>query len=118
MTDMTTGSADASGDAGEPDNYKAKYDGLQRAFNKRHDEFTTTSKALETATERQAELEAELSAYRARDAEANQEERDRQAYEALRTRFEEEPPSPLRHNERRDTGAREDKPDMSVAWPV
>ena len=63
MTDMATGPR-ASGDADT--DYKAKYDGLQRAFNKRHDEFTATSQALESERNRAAELEAELAALQGR----------------------------------------------------
>ena len=122
MPSMDTGSAAASGDAGEPD-FQAKYNGLMRAFNKRTEEAATSAKALATAADRQAELEAELAAYRARDEEANADERDRATYESLRSRFEPGLPTPGRLSgdpaiNRLNPGPREDKPDTSVAWPV
>jgi len=107
VSDTTTPAATDSGDAGNQD-WASKYNGLQRVLNRRHDELTTSQRELEQARQRSVELEQELAAYRAREAEQREEEQARAHYEALRGRFEDAPPTPRSQNARREQSGRDD----------
>jgi hypothetical protein len=95
VDDTTTSPAD-SGDAGTQD-WQRKYSGAQIALNRKHDELVTAQRTAQEATDRASAMEAELDAFRARDAAARQDDLDRETYETLRARYEPEPPTP-RHN--------------------
>lgn len=116
MSNQTTG-PEASGDAGSnsaPD-YKAKYDGLQSAFQKRQNEWL--QKEAEWAV-KQAEHEAQAerwAEYEAKEAAAAEEKAQQEQYEALKAKFEPEPPTPGQHSEfsTRTSGNREPEPDIT-----
>jgi hypothetical protein len=97
MDDMDQ-SAGASGDAGTGQDWPAKYTGLQRVLNRRQMELVDAQSALEQAKAMAAEQQIEIESYRARDRAANEEADAERTYEALRTRFEPEPPTALRNN--------------------
>ena len=99
MSDQTTGPG-ASGDAGTPD-YKAKYDGLMAAFSKRQNEFAAREQAMESERADAAAKAARLAEFEAKEQAATEEAAAEAQYEALRTRFEQDPPTPLRHGEAR-----------------
>jgi hypothetical protein len=117
MSDMTTGSADASGDAGATD-YERKYAGAQIALNRKHDELTAAQRAAQEASDKAAGLEAELARYRAAEDAGREEEEAERLYESLKSRFDPEPPQPMRHNEARSSRTREEPVPTDVAWPV
>ena len=98
MDDTTgTGSADASANSGQPD-YQSKYNGLMSAFGKRQNEWQQREAELSGRIEELTAKAAKLAEYEAREA-AEAEEREAQAqYEALRERFEQEPPAPQNPN--------------------
>lgn len=93
----------SQGDAGNNNtDWAGRYTGLQTVLNKRNDELTSAQQALAQAKAMSAAQEAELESYRVA-ARAAKEEADQQAqYEALRAKFEPEPPTPRGTN-----GARE-----------
>jgi hypothetical protein len=102
---------DASGDAGNAPDWQAKYAGMNRLAQER------TAEA-KTAKERAERAEAELAVYKAREAHALEEQNAQAEYERLRERFEDEyaPPTPLRHNEARDTRVKQGKDDGSYKY--
>jgi hypothetical protein len=100
VTDTTTPAATDSGDAGQ--DWQAKYSGAQIALNKKHDALTVAERRAQESSERASALEAELDAYRAREAASSEENNARALYESLRERFEEEPPTPRGNNAPRD----------------
>lgn len=106
MSDTTTPAATDSGDAGQ--DWQAKYNGLMRVANRRGEELTASQRELEQVRQRGIELEQELAAYRAREAEQREEEQARAHYETLRGRFEDEPPTPRGQNSRRERSGRDE----------
>lgn len=113
MGDQTTG-PDASGDAA-PD-YAAKYNGLQQAFQKRTNEFAEREQAWTTEKADYEAKAAKLAEYEAREQAALEEQNARAEYEALQARFEEDPPTPLRHNEGASRLAGDGRDDGSLAY--
>jgi predicted nuclease with TOPRIM domain len=91
MGDQSTG-PDASGEGTQ--DYAAKYNGLQQAFQKRQNEIALKEQAWAA---KEAEYEAKmarLTELEAKEQAAVEEANARAQYEALQARFEEEPPTP------------------------
>ncbi len=95
MPDTTTPAGQADADANATtDSWEQRYTGLQRVVAKRDGELAEARKALtDLQTTREAET-AELAEFRAQRAAADEEARAEAQYEALRQRFEAEPPTP------------------------
>jgi len=96
-----TGSADvpqgtASGER-TPD-FQAKYNGLQSAFQKRTNEWAAKETAWAEEREQLAAAVARGAEYEAREAAERVEAEELAKYEALRKRFETEPPAPMNPN--------------------
>lgn len=99
MEPQTTGSADASANSGQPDNYQAKYNGLMSAFGKRQNEWAQREAEMSGQIEELTAKTAKLAEYEAREA-AEREEAEAQAqYEQLRERFATPRPTPSNPNE-------------------
>ncbi len=83
----------------QPDNWEGRYAGLQKVLAKRDTDLTTATTELDRLRRREnTKAQAELDTYRQRDVDAGEEEQARQSYEALRARFEPEPPRPVGNN--------------------
>jgi len=124
VSDNTT-PAEASADAGT--DWAAKYAGMQRIYGQRFEELTAEKTAHEQTRAENEGLRAQLAEYSAaREAEA-QEERDRQAYEALKDRFDESP-AVRRPNAPHDSSPRDEErqsivgatsaTQLSKGWPT
>lgn len=94
----TTPSPDAGDTSSEQDNWQGRYAGLQKVVAKRDTELTTATTELDRLREENAKALADLGTYRQRDVDASEDEQARQSYEALRARFEPEPPKPVGNN--------------------
>lgn len=97
IQDQTPGSADASGDSGQPD-YQAKYNGLNAAFQKRTNEWNAREAAWETERAELTAKAAKVAEYEAKEAAERAEAEALEQYEALRQRFEKDPPTPQNPN--------------------
>lgn len=116
MTDQSsTSSADASGDAGNAPDYRAKYDGLQAAFQKRQNDWTQREQAFETERADYEAKVAKLAEYEAREAQEREEAQMQSQYEALKERFDPNP-RPMVHNEARDRSAGKSRDDGSAEY--
>jgi hypothetical protein len=99
MPEAPTPSTD---DNSQQDNWEARYKGLQAVLGKRDTDLSTTSAELDRLRAEHEQAIADLSTYRQRDVDASEEDLARQQYEALRTRFEADPPKPIGNNPARD----------------
>ena len=91
----------------EPD-YRAKYNGIQAAYQKRQNEVAAQEAGWQAERSAYEAKIAKLAEYEAREAQANEAATAQAEYEALRARFEPEPPTPWQHSElRQTTGPRE-----------
>ena len=128
MDTQTTGSAPASGDSGQPD-YQAKYNGLNAVLQRKTNEWSEREAAWETERADLMAKAAKVSEYEAREAAEREEAEALASYEALRERFEQDPPAPQNPNETNRIGARawdderyarKDQPERKAdsGWPV
>jgi hypothetical protein len=94
-----TNPAPASGDATEGSQENdAAYRGLQKVLSKRDADLATALNAYEALKAEHEAATTELTTFRERDAQANEEEQARQTYEQLRQRFDSPPPVPAGNN--------------------
>lgn len=102
MPEDTTPPAN-SGDTSTPsDNWEQRYKGLQKVVATRDADLHTKDAELAALREENEATKAALDTYRQRDVDTSEEEAARQQYEALRARFEQEPPRPIGNNPARD----------------
>lgn len=119
MSNQST-SPDVSGDVGIPEpDYRAKYDGLQRAFQSKTNEW---AREKQTLLDQQSAYEARIAKvaeYEAQVAAAAEEAEALARYERDRQRFEPEPPTPLQHADTRERsgGDRDVIKAPSQSWP-
>jgi chromosome segregation ATPase len=110
------------------ENWEQRYAGLQKVLAKRDTELTTAQAALDALRAEHEQADADLATYRQRDVDASEEEQARTQYEALRERFEAEPPTPVGNNQQRPARGWEDgsesayaereRAGTSMGWPI
>lgn len=116
MDNQTTGSATASGDSAEPD-FRAKYDGLQSAFQKRTNEWSAKEAAWAEEREQLEAKAAKAAEYEAREAAEREEAEALAQYEQLSERFRTDPPAPQNPNESSHVAWDERYPRKEAAAP-
>jgi hypothetical protein len=106
MSDQTTG-PDASGDAGKSTDYRAKYDGIQRALQTKVNDFAAKEQAWQAERSEYEAKIARLAEYEAREAQAREEADAERLYQSLKDHFEPEP-TPRGQNSSREFRPREE----------
>jgi Skp family chaperone for outer membrane proteins len=119
-----------SGDTNAPqENWEQRYLGLQKVVAKRDAELNTRQAELDALRAEHEAATNRLNDYAQRDVDATEEEQARQQYEALRERFEAEPPTPVGNNQQRtprdwtDQNERADyiervREGTGMGWPI
>ncbi len=105
--------------------WESRYQGLQKVLSKRDGELSTATTELGQLKEERAKTIAELETYRQRDVDASEEDVARQQFDALRARFEPEPPKPVGNNPARgwEAGsesryAERERTGTGTGWPT
>jgi hypothetical protein len=102
VPETTTPSVDTTADNPTSENWEARYAGLQRVIAKRDESLHTATSELDALKAEKEALLTEVSDYRQSRVDADEEEKARIQYEALRERFEPAPPKPIGNNPARD----------------
>jgi hypothetical protein len=117
----------ADGDDNTPqENWEGRYAGLQKVLSKRDTELTTATTELDRLKAEHEQAIAELGTYRQRDVDASEEDLARQQYDALRARFEPDPPTPIGNNPQRrgwedgsgNSYAERERTGTGTGWPI
>jgi hypothetical protein len=116
----------ADGDTNAPqEDWQSRYTGLQKVVAKRDTDLTTATSELDRLRAEHEQTLAELGTYRQRDVDTSEEDAARQSYEALRARFEPDPPKPIGNNPSRGwedgSGARyaeRERTGTGQGWPI
>jgi hypothetical protein len=98
VPDSTTPAPGSGETNGTQDNWEQRYSGLQRVLAKRDETLAALTADLDRLKAEHAANDAELADFRQKTVDASEEEAARQTYEALRERFEREPPKPSGRN--------------------
>ena len=125
MPDGTTTPPPADGDINATqENWEQRYLGLQKVVAKRDADLTTRQAELDALRAEHEAATTRLSEYDQKAVDVTEEEQARQQYEALRTRFEAEPPKPIGNNAARDWAggsgeryAERERTGTSSGWP-
>jgi hypothetical protein len=118
----------ADGDITNPQDtsWESRYTGLQKVLSKRDSELTSATTELGKLQDEHGKTLADLDTYRQRDVDASEEDIARQQFEALRARFEPEPPKPIGNNPARrgweegsgERYAERERTGTSQGWPI
>lgn len=98
-TPIPTTGDQTNANADQDNEWSKRYQGLQRVLAQRDEALAASTADLDRLRQEHEQATAELTAFRDKEASANEEENARQQYEALRERFEPKPPAkPLGNN--------------------
>jgi len=129
VTDTATTPSAVTADeatASQDNDWAARYTGLQKVIAKRDTELHTAREQFDSLRAEHEALLSELNEYRQSKVDAEEEEQARKQYDALRARFEPEPPTPIANNprgewfnpERRTRPQIELDDTQSLGWPI